>query len=581
MKKIFKNKFVALSIVLSSMMLVYACKDSFLEVQPSGVLAASQLTSKAGLDGLLIGAYSAMKGTPNDWYSSIFNWVQGGVLGGDANKGSNNGDQSVLQPVERFEINATNGVPAVKWKAMYEGISRCNQVLQYVAKADANVSAADKARISGEARFLRGLYYFELKKTYNNTPYVDETLDYGLGIEKVANDADLWPKIEADFNYAATNLPETQGSVGRANSWAAKSFLAKTLLYQKKFADAKTLFTSIIASGKTANGTKYALITNFTDNFNAATSNTAESVFANQTAANSGSAFNANYDFVLDFPYNTGSNGPAGCCGFNQPSFDLVNSHRTDAKGLPLLDGSYNSSTNAVKSDQGIASKDPFTPDAGNLDPRLDWSVGRRGIPYLDWQDHPGQDWIRDQAFSGPYAPKKFVFYKSQDKTLTDGSSWTDGYSAINYPVIRFADVLLMAAEAEVETGSLETARGYVNQVRKRAANSATWVTKNGKPAANYVIGTYDTPFASQDAARSAVRFERRLELSGEGHRFFDLVRWGVAAAAINTYLKFEGGILTNQLGGTTFTAGKNEYMPIPQGQIDLQPGVLKQNPGY
>ena len=580
MKKVFNNKFVALSLVISSMMLVYACKDSFLDVQPAGRLSSSQLTSKSGLDGLLIGAYAMMNGR-GTWYSSVFNWVQGGVLGGDANKGSNNGDQSQLQPVERFETGATNSVAAVKWKGMYEGVSRCNQVLQYLAKADASVSAADKARISGEARFLRGLYYFELKKTYNNTPYIDETLDYGTGIENVSNDADLWPKIEADFTYAAANLPETQSAAGRANSWAAKAFLAKALMFEKKFADAKTLYTAIIASGKTTNGQKYGLATNFTDNFNAATSNNAESVFANQAAAGSGSALNANFDFVLNFPYNTGANGPAGCCGFNQPSFDLVNSHRTDAKGLPLLDGSYNSSANAVKNDQGIASKDPFTLDAGNLDPRLDWSVGRRGIPYLDWQDHPGQDWIRDQAFSGPYAGKKFVFYKSQDHALTDGSSWTDGFSAINYPVIRFADVLLMAAEAEIEAGSLETARGYTNLVRKRAANSSTWVTKNGKPAANYVIGTYDTPFASQDAARTAVRFERRLELSGEGHRFFDLVRWGVAAPTINAYLKFEGGILTNQLGGTSFTAGKNEYMPIPQAQLDLQPGVLKQNPGY
>lgn len=581
MKKIFKNKLLVLSVVLSSMMLVFACKDSFLDVPPAGQLSGAQLTTKAGLEGLLIGAYSLINGR-GQWYSSSFNWVQGGVLGGDANKGSNNGDQQGLQPIERFEVTPTNFESGVKWSASYEGISRCNQVLQYLPKADASVSAADKQRIAGEAHFLRGHYYFELKKVYNNAPYVDETLDYGTGIEKVPNNVDLWPKIEADFTFAAANLPETQSAAGRSNSWAAKAYLAKTLLYEKKFADAKALFTTIIASGQTTNGKKYALVANFTNEFNAAFSNSSEAVFANQAAANTGSTNNANNDFVLNFPYNTGSNGPAGCCGFNQPSFDLVNSYRTDANGLPLLDGSYNLPTNAVKNDQGIASKDPFTPDAGNLDPRLDFSVGRRGIPYLDWQDHPGQDWIRDQAFSGPYAPKKFVFYKAQDHALTDGSSWTDGYSAINYDVIRFADVLLMAAETEVEAGSLETARGYVNLVRKRAANPAAFVTKGGKPAANYFIGTYDTPFANQDAARNAVRFERRLELSGEGQRFFDLVRWGVADKVVNAYLQFEGKILSNQLGGTTFKAGKNEYLPIPQTQIDLQGSdVLKQNPGY
>jgi len=580
MKKIFNNKFLVLSVVLSSMMLVYSCKDSFLVNPPAGVVTAQQLNTTKGLDGLLIGAYSMINGRAT-WYNSSFNWVQGGVLGGDANKGSNNGDQSVIQPVERFETTSTNGIAAVKWSAMYEGISRCNQTLVALAKPDPSVTAADLQRIAGEARFLRGHYYFELKKVYNKVPYVDETVDYGTGIEKISNDADIWAKIEADFTYAAANLPETQAAAGRANSWAAKAYLAKTLLYQKKFAAAKDLFTAVIANGKTANGKSYALQANYTNEFNAAFSNSSESVFANQAAANTGSANNANFDFVLNFPYNTGANGPAGCCGFNQPSFDLVNSFRTDAKGLPLLDGTYNLPSNAVKNDQGLLSKDPFTPDAGNLDPRLDFSVGRRGIPYLDWQDHPGQDWIRDQNFSGPYAPKKFVFYKSQDHALTDGSSWTDGFSAINYDVIRFADVLLMAAEAEVEAGSLETARGYVNTVRKRAANSQYWVSKNGKPAANYVIGTYDTPWTDQAVARSAVRFERRLELSGEGHRFFDLVRWGVAAQVVNAYLKYEGAILTNQLGGATFTAGKNEYLPIPQGEIDLSNGVYKQNPGY
>ena len=580
MKKIFKNKLVVLSILLCSMMLAYACKDD-LNINPAGQASGAQFTSIAGLNGLLIGAYAMLNGRGSIG-TSVFNWVQGGVVGGDANKGSNNGDFGAIQPVERFELDATNGFTNGKWKAMYEGISRCNQVLHYLASADATVSAADKARIGGEAHFLRGLYYFELKKTYNNTPYVDETVDYGTGVDKVKNDQDLWPKIEADLTAAASSLPETQGAVGRANSWAAKALLGKVYLFEKKFPDAKTLFTSVITSGKTSGGVAYSLLKNFPDNFNAATSNNSETVFSVQAAANSGSSNTANNDLVLNFPYNTGANGPAGCCGFNQPSIELGNSYRTDAKGLPLLDGSYDLPSNAVKNDQGIASATAFTPDAGNLDPRIDWTIGRRGIPYLDWQDHPGQDWIRDQPFAGPYSPKKMVFYKSQDHTLTDGSSWTDGYSAINYNVIRYADVLLMAAESEIEAGSLETARGYINQVRKRAANSSTWVSKSGKPAANYVIGTYDVPFTDKSAATSALRFERRLELADEGQRFFDLVRWGVAASTINSYLKYEGAILTVQFGGATFTAGKNEYDPIPQSQIDLQGSdVLKQNPGY
>jgi hypothetical protein len=260
----------------------------------------------------------------------------------------------------------------------------------------------------------------------------------------------------------------------------------------------------------------------------------------------------------------------------------MANSFRTDANGLPLLDGSYNDAAHALKDDYNILSKDPFTPDAGPVDPRLDHSVGRRGIPYLDWQDHPGSDWIRDQSFAGPYSPKKFIYYKTQEGALTDGSGWTRGYMAINYNIIRFADVLLMAAECEIEAGSLETARTYVNLVRARAANPAGFVSKGGSPAANYVIGLYNTAWTDKTAATTAVRFERKLELGGEGHRFFDLVRWGVADTEINKYLTYEGGRLAVQLGGAHFTAGKFERYPIPQTEIDREGSdVLKQNAGY
>ena len=452
-----------------------------------------------------------------------------------------------------------------------------------------DVSDADKKRITGEARFLRGHYYFELKRNFNMVPYVDETKDYGAGITEVGNDKDIWPQIEADFKFAYDNLVETPGAAGRANKWAGASYLAKAYMYQKKYAEAKALFDLIIANGKTANGKKYGLIPQYSRVFNAEYDNSEESIFAIQAAANAGSSDNANPDLVLNFPYNTGSNGPAGCCGFFAPSFDLANSFRTNANGLPLLTGTtekdqanglYSSAANQLKNDQGIDSKAAFTPDAGPVDPRLDWSLGRRGIQYLDWQPHPGLDWIRDQGFAGPYSPKKFVFYKSQDKVLTDGSSWTDGYSAINYNIIRYADVLLMAAEAEVEVGTLAKALEYVNLVRARAANPAGFVMQNGAPAANYVIKPYAS-FTDKAMARSAVQFERKLELSGEGHRFYDLVRWGIAAPVLNAYLAYEAPKLPTGFLGAKFTAGKDEYMPIPQTQIDIQKGLLKQNAGY
>jgi hypothetical protein len=563
-------------------MVSFACQDKFLQVPATGQLSSAQLSSKAGLDGLLIGAYAQLNARGFSQSASSYNWTRGSVSGAEANKGSNSGDFNALTPFETYQLLPSSGEVNAKWNAMYEGISRCNSVLRTLGSAGSDVTAAAKTQLQAEARFLRGHYYFELKRSFNMVPFIDETVDYGTGIEKVANSTDIWSKIEADFKFAQDNLPETQGSVGRANKWAAAAYLAKTYLYQKtKYAEAKALFDQVIANGKTSNGLKYALLASYSDNFNAAKDNGSESVFAIQAAANTGSSDNANPEIVLNFPYNTGSNGPAGCCGFFAPSFELANSFRTNANGLPLLDGSYNTGANQLKNDQGIASSAAFTPDAGPVDPRLDWSIGRRGIPYLDWQDHPGLDWIRDQSFAGPYSPKKFVFYKSQDKTLTDGSSWTDGYSAINYNIIRFADVLLMAAECEIEVGSLATALGYVNQVRTRAANPAGFVTKGGAPAANYKISNY-TAFADKAAARTAVQFERKLELSGEGHRFYDLVRWGIAEPTLNTFIAYESKLLPTAYSGAKFTAGKDEYLPIPQTQIDYQgKDILKQNPGY
>ncbi len=574
---------ISISLAAALILFPISCKEDFLHIIPKGELSDELLSNKKGLEVLLIGCYSILTGRDQLFYSGFGNWVHGSILGGDANKGSDAGDQSLLSPVQRFQTLPNNDVPAQKWRICFEGIARCNTLLRLVsATSDPSVTATDKTRLSAEARFLRGFYYLELKKVFGMVPYIDETLTAEQAVA-IPNNVDIYPKIEADFQAAADNLPETQSDAGRANKWAAKSFLAKTLLYQNKHAEALPIFTDVINNGKTTNGLKYSLVPKYADFFKAENDNNAESVFAAQTAANTGSTGNANGENVLNFPYNTGSDGPAGCCGFFQPSFDLVNSFRTDANGLPLLDGSYNSPANEVKNDWGITSAQPFTPDSAPLDPRLDHSVGRRGIPYLDWIDHPGENWIRDQQYGGPYSPKKFVFYKATMNTFTDGSSWTRGWTAINQPLLRFADVLLLAAECEIEAGSLDKAREYVNRVRARAANPDSWVKRSdGSNAANYVIGLYNAPWTDKTAATDAVRFERKLELSGEGHRFFDLVRWGIASSVLNDYFQFESARLTTAFGGAFFTQNQDEYYPIPQLQIDLQGAdILKQNPGH
>jgi len=465
MKNIKKIKVISLTLVIA-ILLPVACSDDFLEVLPTGSLTEVELTTAPGLEGALISAYSMLLGRTG-FYSSADNWFWGSVLGGDANKGTNAGDQSQVNEIQAFSVQTNNNSVAQKYNALYEGVARSNAVLALAEDAQEDVSAATKTRIQGEARFLRGHYYFELKKIFNNTPYVDETWDQ---VEPVANDQDLWQFIEADFKFAFDNLPATMSDAGRANKWAAGAYLAKALLFQGKFGPALTMFTDVINNGVTTGGATYDLVPFYADAFRSTNDNNEESVFAVQAAAGTGDINNANPAMVLNFPHGTaGPPRPGGCCGFFQPSFDLVNSFRTNAAGLPLLDNSYNAAANAVVSDMGLLSIDAFTPDAGNLDPRLDHSVGRRDIPYLDWGPHPGADWVRDQPYGGPYAPKKFIYYLGGEGVENDASSWTPGYTAVNYSVIRFADVLLMAAEAEIETGSLPDWRtNLVLQIHRR-----------------------------------------------------------------------------------------------------------------
>ncbi len=578
-----KFRLLSLSALTAGLVLVViACNKKFLNQDTTGLLTEQQAQSKKGAQQFLIGAYSALKGA--GWEGGGSNWVYGSIVGGEANKGSDAGDQANIVPIQQYAALPTNNYFNIKWSALYEGIARANSTIRIATNLTAaDIPDAEKNQIIAEARFLRGFYHFEAKKMWNKIPYVDETIN-SLN-SKVPNTADAWAKILEDINFARTNLAVKPAAVGRVNKWAAEAMYAKALMFQGKYAEARPILTDIINNGRTSGDLKYALAPAFHDLFNADRENDplvrAETIFAYEASVNDGSGgVNANYDQVLNFPYN---GGPGTCCGFFQPSFEFVNSFRTSATGLPLLDGSYNTGANQVKTDQGLESTDAFTPDGGNLDPRLDWTVGRRGIPYLDWGPHPGKAWIRDQGNGGPFAPKKNAYYRTQAGKLSDGTSWASGLTAINYKIIRFADVLLMAAEAEIDGGgTLEKAREYVNMVRARAAKPGTEVPG---AAANYLISIYTAPWTDPAVARSAVRFERKLELGMEGHRFFDLVRWGIADVALGAFLSYEKPKLSAGYGSATFTKGKNEYFPIPQTQIDLHTSAgtstLTQNPGY
>ena len=567
------SKYLAIVAIIG---LAISCKESFLDKAPIGQATEESLANnQKGVESLIIAAYSVVDGYSgwnageNPWGSAASNWTYGSICGGDAYKGSEPGDQPSITPLELHTVDPSNGYIASKWENVFDGIFRTNKAINAVKKVPGVTEDWRKQRLA-ELQFLRGHYFFELKKVFNKVPYIDETVTEF----RQPNDKDIWPNIEADLKAAAAVLPTTQSELGRATKGSALAMLGKALIFQKKYADAKTAFDQVITSGV------YKLTPKYDDNFNAATRNNTEGVWVVQQAVNEGTdGDNGNIGDVLNFPYN---GGPGACCGFHQPSQNLVNAYKVGADGLPLLD-TYNAAN--LKNDDGINSDAAFTPATDALDPRIDWTVGRRGIPYLDWGPHPGKAWIRSQIDAGPYSPKKLVYYKNQQGTLSSASGWTSGYNANNVKLIRYSDVLLMAAECEVEVGSLEKARGYVNDIRKRASNPDGFVKgADGKPAANYVVNQYTATWTDKALATKAVRFERRVELGMEGHRFFDLVRWGIAAAEKTAYFAAESKIRPYLKNGI-FTAGKSEYFPIPTNAVTLSSvggkATLTQNPGY
>lgn len=638
-----------LALAVAAGLLLAACDmagGGFLEEQPKGSLGGDVVANQSGVETLLVGAYSALSATETTagasagiaggdaWMSDPSNWPYGAVASDVAEKGSVPNDQTEVNLIQTNRWDPTNGYFNGVWSNRYEGVARANEVLRTMRQAD-DISPADTARIAGEARFLRAHFYFDLKKMFSNVPWIDEFTENFNQPNTGPEAEDVWQKIEEDLQFARANLPEVQSSHARANNWAAAAYLAKAHVYQGEWDEAKALFDEVITSGATASGVPYALSEQYSDNFNAATQDDGnpEIIFSVEMTGDDGSGEIANSwtGMKLNYPHGV---APFNCCGFFLASHDLANSFKTDANGLPQID-SYDDPNDVLKNDQGVLEDEQYTPPQVNLDPRIDWTMGRRGIPYHDHGPHPGARYIRGNAnYAGPYSPKKHVWRNANQSIAYNPNSWAPG-TGVDYPVIRFSDVLLMAAEAEVQSGSgtMEQARQYVNRVRQRAANPNgfvdnsmneafalavvdneadmlssnpnpfDWVVRTDRnatfmylgsgpatdasnwneypnPADTYNIDTYSqAEFANNPLEK--IHFERKLELAMEGHRFFDLVRWERAEERMNDYYNYQGA-LTSDVRGASF---QNSVFPIPQTQIDLsvQDGepLLQQNSGY
>jgi starch-binding outer membrane protein, SusD/RagB family len=566
---------LGLTVIIFSIIL-WACKKKFLDITPVGVLDETTLSTEKGVNKLLIAAYAMLDAHDGDlglgaeWGSGGSNFLYGSIGGGEANKGSDPGDQgSNMTPVQRHEASGTNGGLNDRWNSIYEGVKRTNTTLQVLAKVP-TISDASKKNITGQVRFLRAWYHFQARILFGKVPYLDEKIDADLSngvIQGVPNDVDIYPKILEDAKFAWENLPVKQDAIGRVNKWAAGAFYGKVLMFAKDFATAKTVLTDVVNNGTNPLGTKFDLNTNYDDNFNVDFDNSKESVFAFQASSlDNASARNGNWGDLLNTPSATGGGG----AGFFCPTYWFTNQFKTDASGLPVA----NPQNTQVFDPFGQAG---FTQYAGNVDVRLDWTIGRNGVPFHDWGTYL-TSWPRDKS-AGPYAAKKTMIRQSQVNSTHDASVWfVAGGTALNLNLIRFSDVLLLLAEAEIEAsgGSLANAFTLINRVRARAQNSrkVTFEPIYGTP----VTAPYTTPFASQAAARSAVRLERLLELGLEGHRFFDLVRWGTASTELQAYYDYESPMPYQVLlkPKPTYQSPAKDYYPVPQSQIDLSNGFLK-----
>lgn len=553
---------------------LYGC-DNFLETNavPQGTLDEGTLSTAGGVEGTLIAAYRALDcpAAGGSWGCAASNWVWGSVAADDSYKGSDSGDQPPINDIEGYHWSAPNGQDYIneKWTISYEGVSRANATLRLLKKVLASkpseLSAADASSIEGEALFLRAHYHFEAYRMWGNIPYYrEDDTDFRKANE---TSAEAIADIVADLDAAIAKLPDTPRDKGRAGKWTAKAYKGRVQVYAGQYAAAVTTLTDVMNNGPYALETSFDHVwTGFKEFYNGK-----ETIWAYQASVNDGQADgnNGNFGERLNFPY---SGSHFGCCGFNQPTQNLVNFYRVDAAGLPLaLSSPGNDPTNPG----GTWNANDAAFEAGNLapvDPRLDWTVGRNKVPYKDWglvKVTTGSDtWVRDIGNGGPYTPKKNAHEKASGAEQIAGGWAPTQQNSVRIHLFRYADMLLMLAEAMVETNNLSGALTIVNQIRARAgvtaqgcgaaadndvaatypqcAGDARMAVPINDPKitwAVYRVGLYPS-FPTQAYAREAVRAERRLELAMEGQRFYDVRRWGLAyaSAAINNYINGEGG---------------------------------------
>ena len=547
---------LASAAIMGSSLAFVSCND-FLDLKPQGSFTEAQLNDNS-IDGLLAAAYSGLEahnfGNNEAFAGPITNWVFD-VRSDDALKGG--GATSMEQNIHQLEISnitSDNATALDKWKNDFFGISRVHKAMNAIETAE-NVN--NKEALLGELKLLRAYFYFDLVRIFKNIPYFTENEDPNGKRNDEYTREQILDFIKQDLREAYATMPETQSQAGRYNKYVAAALLAKVSAFTSSWADVETYCDDVI------NSHKYELYDNFADMSKIAFNNKKESIMAIQFSTANDNA-HINWSNLLNTTYsenNLFGNGD----DFFLASQNLVDAFATDENGLPYLDGSEH----YVKTT--VSGTDDYE---GNVDPRLDLTVGRLGMPF---RGHTyNMNWCRAYDLYGEYSGKKGLIDPSSPD-MVQGFPW--GASGLNFCLIRYADIVLLKAEALIEQSkNLDEARQLINSIREKAARSVDgdYTPVDLDPSkANYEVGLYPNDSKwTQDYARKAVRMERRLELAMEGNRWFDLVRWGTVVSTVNKYMQFEKQYQTYYEGASI--SEDEIYLPTPYEEVNNSQGLYK-----
>ncbi len=554
-KTIIKN--VLLSAAVTSMALATVSCDDLLDTKPQGTFTDKQIGDDEATD-LMVSAYATLLchyfGNNESFAGPINNWVFD-VRSDDALKGGDGVTmEGYMHQLEVGNVQSDNDIANFKWRNNYYSIARCNTAIRSIENSS-SISDANRGSFIAEMKTLRAYYYFDMLRIFQKFPYFDETV-----VDPSSCRADQYTRdqiaefIKEDLRNAYAALPATQTQVGRFNRYVAAAILARVDLFTSSWEEAAEYAGYVIDSHK------YELYPNFLDMSKPEYNNMYEAVMSIQfSSAQAPDQYNFNN--CLNCTWSEGNlygNGD----DFYLASQNLVNAFRTDKNGLPFLDGSFN--------DENVDGADY----EGNVDPRLDFTLGRIGMP---WRGHMyNEHWCRNLELYGQYSGKKP--YTAPESPYCKPGIVPWGAFSLNWSLIRYADVMLMRAEALIELNrNLDEARDLINQIRRRAAASVdpAYSPVDCNPAiANYACAEYPAAGWNQDYARRAVRMERRIELAMEGHRWFDLVRWGNVVETMNKYYASEVKIHSYYQGANLTES--EIYLPIPVNQVDNAGDIYK-----